>query len=460
MDSRTWEFAVVSRQFSVLRRLEPQLFLFFGPMEYDAPDAFHGFLGFNLGLRRPVMQNFEDALGILLVVEATCADGLNPFDEVVGHGGFAFDAANGSGAAALGGPGQRCGWGEEFVPVVDGAEVGIAGVGATLPGGVRDHDFGLSANVGVGFGESDGVVVGLGHFAAVEAGYAGSGSEEEVGLCEDARGGKKQLETRRKVFEEIGEAHFENALADVGGSDGLLFSAEFLIFGEDGVLRGKIEKLEEHVAAKFAILRSENFRADSEAIEEIEAADEFAGELDVRDLVFANGNEESLAGLRRQACSGRQARIAVHDDVGGLQSGIAEEAVGVKILVADVLESFLVGGDTLEPAEGRDHGEEEMEFGVFGDEGLEKNGGLRWIEAGGEVVEGDLEGIFRDDGGVRVIAGEGVPVGNEVEALVVGIVLEFDPVLEGAEKMADVETAGGAHAGENAFGGGGQESEP
>src|ERR1700757_2550508 len=76
MDSRTWEFAVVSRQFSVLRRLEPQLFLFFGPMEYDAPDAFHGFLGFNLGLRRAVMQNFEAALGILLVVEATCAGGL------------------------------------------------------------------------------------------------------------------------------------------------------------------------------------------------------------------------------------------------------------------------------------------------------------------------------------------------------------------------------------------------
>jgi hypothetical protein len=45
-----------------------------------------------------------------------------------------------------------------------------------------------------------------------------------------------------------------------------------------------------------------------------------------------------------------------------------------------------------------------------------------------------------------------VPVGDEVEAVVGGIVLQADPVLESTEKVADVETAGGAHAGEDAFG--------
>ncbi len=67
-----------------------------------------------------------------------------------------------------------------------------------------------------------------------------------------------------------------------------------------------------------------------------------------------------------------------------------------------------------------------------------------------------MEGVFGDGGGVGVIAGEGVPVGDEVEAVVGRIGLQSDPVLESAEVIADVETAGGAHAGENAFGGGGQ----
>ena len=72
------------------------------------------------------------------------------------------------------------------MPVVDGADVGIAGVGAALAGGVGDHDFGFGADVVVGFGEGDGVVVGLGHFAAVEAGDAGGWGEQDVGFGEDS----------------------------------------------------------------------------------------------------------------------------------------------------------------------------------------------------------------------------------------------------------------------------------
>ena len=42
-----------------------------------------------------------------------------------------------------------------------------------------------------------------------------------------------------------------------------------------------------------------------------------------------------------------------------------------------------------------------------------------------------------------------MPVGYEVKTFVVGIGLELDPVLQGAEVVADVETSSGAHAGDD-----------
>src|SRR6266403_2294504 len=110
---------------------------------------------------------------MVLVVEAFFADWGYPSDQVFGHGGFAFDAADTGGCAALADPveaaGIAFGSGEEFVPVVDGADVGVAGVGAAFAGGIGDHDFGFGSDVVVGFGESDGFVVVLRHLRTVEA---------------------------------------------------------------------------------------------------------------------------------------------------------------------------------------------------------------------------------------------------------------------------------------------------
>jgi len=53
-----------------------------------------------------------------------------------------------------------------------------------------------------------------------------------------------------------------------------------------------------------------------------------------------------------------------------------------------------------EPASEGDHAEKEMEFGVFGDLGLEEDCGFGGVEAGGQEVDGDLQGVFGDGGGV------------------------------------------------------------
>jgi hypothetical protein len=44
-----------------------------------------------------------------------------------------------------------------------------------------------------------------------------------------------------------------------------------------------------------------------------------------------------------------------------------------------------------------------------------------------------------------------VPIGYEEKTFVLRIVLELDPIFEGAEVVADVETPGGAHAAQHSF---------
>ena len=95
-------------------------------------------------------------------------------DDGVGEPALALDAADAGGACS---PAQTFGWvssvGEDLVEIEDGADVGVAGVGAADARGVGDHGLELGAEVGFGLGEHDGVVVALGHLAAVEAGELG-----------------------------------------------------------------------------------------------------------------------------------------------------------------------------------------------------------------------------------------------------------------------------------------------
>ncbi len=85
------------------------------------------------------------------------------------------------------------------------------------------------------------------------------------------------------------------------------------------------------------------------AVDVIEAARDLARDLDVRHLILAD----------------RHVLRAVQQDVGRLQQRIAEKPVRGEILLRELRLLVLVGGNALEPAERRDHGQEQVQLGVL-----------------------------------------------------------------------------------------------
>src|SRR5215475_7071941 len=78
---------------------------------------------------------------------------------------------------------------------------------------------------------------------------------------------------------------------------------------------------------------------------------------------------------------------------------------------------------------------------MFGHERLDEDGRLIRIEPGGQPVGDYRHRIFVDLRRVRVIAGERVPIGDEMVALV--NVLQLDPVFKRALVIAEVQTTRG-----------------
>ena len=70
------------------------------------------------------------------------------------------------------------------------------------------------------------------------------------------------------------------------------------------------------------------------------------------------------------------------------------------------------------------------------------------IESGGKVVEDDLQRVLLHHARVGVVGGQGVPVGDEEEAVV--LVLQVDPVAQGANVIAQMQLARGSHAAQHA----------
>ena len=137
----------------------------------------------------------------------------------------------------------------------------------------------------------------------------------------------------------------------------------------------------------------------------------------------------------------------VDQDVGRLEQGVAQEPVGRR-LDPQLLDHLLVRGHALQPRDRRDHREEQVELRVLGHERLHEDRAPLRVEARTEPVGRHLQRVGRDLALGRDLGRERVPVGHEVEALVVR--LEPHPVVQGAEVVPEMEAARRPHARQDA----------
>ena len=139
---------------------------------------------------------------------------------------------------------------------------------------------------------------------------------------------------------------------------------------------------------------------------------------------------------------------AVREDVGGLQQGVAEEAVGAEILLPELFDLVLVGRYALQPRQRRDEGEQQVQLRVLGYLGLDEHGALVRVDADGQPVDQHVPDRAAHDVRRGIIGGQRMPVGGEEETVV--FLLQREPVLQHALQMPKVQAAGGPHTGEHA----------
>jgi hypothetical protein len=151
--------------------------------------------------------------------------------------------------------------------------------------------------------------------------------------------------------------------------------------------------------------------------------------------------------VRHLVLADRDEPRVVHRDIGRLQQRVAKESDRRQVLVRDLFALFLVGRDALEPRHGHDHRQQEVELGVLGHERLYEEGAALRVEADGDPVGDIVVRVGQQVCRVRVLTGERVPVGDEVEAVVP--LLQLHPVPEGASEVPQVELSRRAHAGDD-----------
>src|SRR6059036_831944 len=90
------------------------------------------------------------------------------------------------------------------------------------------------------------------------------------------------------------------------------------------------------------------------------------------------------------------------------------------------------------------------------DVGLNEERRALGVETRGQPVDEDLAGVLPYPGSVLVVRRERVPVGDEVEALVLG--LEAQEVVERAKEVSQVQHAARLHSAQDTFGHGDRKS--
>ena len=85
-------------------------------------------------------------------------------------------------------------------------------------------------------------------------------------------------------------------------------------------------------------------------IEMVKASSDLAGKLNVGHLILPHGD------------MGR----SVNQDIGRLQQGIAQKAIGREITIRELVLLVFIAGYPLKPAQWRAHGEQQVEFCMLG----------------------------------------------------------------------------------------------
>ena len=91
---------------------------------------------------------------------------------------------------------------------------------------------------------------------------------------------------------------------------------------------------------------------------------------------------------------------------------------------------FLIGRIPLQPGNRNDHGEQQMQDGMFWNTRLHEYCGFCGIDARCQPVDQQLADEFSDVTGIGVIRRERVPVRDKIA---LELVLKVSPILQGAE---------------------------
>lgn len=152
----------------------------------------------------------------------------------------------------------------------------------------------------------------------------------------------------------------------------------------------------------------------------VEAPRDLAGHFQVRDLVLSDRDHPG----------------AVGQHIGALQHRIAEEAIGRQVLLPQLLLLVLVRRHAFQPAQRRDHRQQQMQLGMLRHSRLDEQRGGPRTDTSRQPVDNHLGHVLLQVTRILIMRSQRVPVGHEEVALVV--VLQLDPVLQHAMIMPEM----------------------
>ena len=297
---------------------------------------------------------------------------------------------------------------------------GVAAVGAPDPGGIRGHLPQLLLHVVGVFAQLDHVAVGLRHLLPVEARHLRRLGEQRPRLGQDHPASAFEI-----AEQPLAVAQGDVLLVFEERAGGLQRVGVALLLVPAPELAVELGVLLPHLRGRRLGLLLE---ARLPPEDEVEPPRDLAGHLHVRDLILAHGDQPGL----------------VDQDVRALEQGVAEEAVGREVALAQPLLLFLEARHALQPAERGHHGEQHVQLRVLGHPRLDEQLRVAGIDARREPVDDHVPDVRVDGAGVFVVGGQRVPVRHEEETFV--LVLEPRPVAQHPVVMPEVQPPGRAHS--------------